>query len=76
MNEKELMNAFMEEYEKATQHAELYMKLGKIDSGIPRWRLHVFAKDAAKTGAGDMELICIEKPTKAECLLMGIRRMS
>lgn len=52
----------------------LYKSLKHITTGIPRWRLHIFERGTAPNG-GDMELLCVEKPTKEECLQEGTRKL-
>lgn len=52
----------------------LHKSLKQITSGIPRWRLHVFEKGTAPSG-GDRELLCVEKPTKEECLRETARKL-
>ena len=59
---------FEAEYKRILGSRDVYMYLKEITTGIPRWRLHIFERNAALTGAGDMELLCIERPTEEECL--------
>lgn len=61
------MDEFMRIYEEYKGSRPMNMIVRHIDSGIPRWRLHIFEKGTAPAG-GDMEILCIEKPTKEECL--------
>lgn len=68
------LNEFMAVYEEFAQLRPLYMSFKEIKTGIPRWRLHVFERGTAPTG-GDMELLCIEDPDKAECLRRGIKTL-
>lgn len=57
---------FDEEYKRFSNGRDMYMSLKEITTGIPRWRLHIFERNAAKTGAGDMEILCVERPTEEE----------
>ena len=59
---------FDEAYQRFSNGRDMYMSLKEITTGIPRWRLHIFERNAAKTGAGDMEILCVERPTEEECL--------
>ncbi len=68
------LDNFMAVYEEFAQLRPLYMSFKEIKTGIPRWRLHVFERGTAPTG-GDMELIFIEDPDKAECLRRGIKAL-
>lgn len=68
------LDEFMAVYKQLSGSRLLYMSLKEIETGIPRWRLQVFEKGTAKT-AGDMELICVEKPTKEECLIEGTKKL-
>lgn len=61
------MDEFTKEYNALAAQRHLYMSLKEITAGIPRWRLHILEKDTAPNG-GDMEILCIEAPTKKECL--------
>ena len=65
------MDEFMALYSQLSGSRPLYMSLEHIKTAIPRWRLQVFEKDTAKT-AGDMLLLCVEKPTQEECLRKGV----
>ena len=65
---------FMAVYEEFAKLRPLYMSFKEIKTGIPRWRLHVLERGTAPTG-GDMELIFIEDPDKAECLRSGIKAL-
>lgn len=65
---------FMAVYEEFAKLRPLYMSFKEIKTGIPRWRLHVLERGTAPTG-GDMELIFIEDPDKAECLRRGIKAL-
>lgn len=65
---------FEEVYAKFTGSRPILKMLNHITSGIPRWRLHIFERGTAPNG-GDMELLCIEKPTKEECLQEGTRKL-
>lgn len=69
-----LLSEFAEAYERLAGSRHTYKSLEHIKTGIPRWRLQVFEKDTATTG-GDMLLLCIERPTKEECLIEGIERI-
>lgn len=64
------MSEFMAVYGEYAGSRPMNMSLKEITTGIPRWRLHIFEKGTAPNG-GDMELLCVEKPTKAECLARG-----
>lgn len=68
------LNEFMAVYEEFAQLRPLYMSFKEITTGIPRWRLHVFERGTAPTG-GDMEILFIEDPDKAECLRRGIKTL-
>lgn len=68
------LDNFMAVYEEFAQLRPLYMSFKKIKTGIPRWRLHVLERSTAPTG-GDMEILCIEAPNKAECLRRGIKTL-
>lgn len=68
------MDEFMAIYEKYAGSRPMNMSLKEIKTGIPRWRLHIFEKGTAPNG-GDMELLCIERPTKEECLQEGTRKL-
>lgn len=48
----------------------IYKSLKFIESGIPRWRLHILERNTAPNG-GDRELLCIERPTKEAALAAG-----
>lgn len=65
---------FMAVYEEFAKLRPLYVSFKEIKTGIPRWRLHVLERGTAPTG-GDMELIFIEDPDKAECLRRGIKAL-
>lgn len=65
---------FDEIYSQLSGSRPLYMSLEELKTGIPRWRLQVFEKDAAKT-IGDMLLLFVEKPTQEECLRIGIEKL-
>ena len=65
---------FDEAYSQLSGSRHTYKSLEKIKTGIPRWRFQVFEKDTATTG-GDMLILCIERPTKEECMKEGIERM-
>ncbi len=65
---------FMAVYEELAKLRPLYMSFKEIKTGIPRWRLHVLERGTAPTG-GDMELVFIEDPDKAECLRRGIKAL-
>lgn len=67
----EKIDEFMAVYGVYAGSRPMHMSLKEIKTGILRWRLHIFEKGTAPNG-GDMELLCVEKPTKAECLERGI----
>lgn len=49
-----------------------------IETGVPRWRIHIFEKDAAPVG--DKEILFVEDKDHNMCILKAIeglkRRMS
>lgn len=74
MKELSVVEEFAEVYSQISGSRPTYMSLEEIKTGILRWRLQVFEKNTATIG-GDMLLLCIEKPTKEECLREGIRKL-
>ena len=65
---------FDEVYERFSGSRPMYKILEHIKSGIPRWRLQIFEKNAARTG-GDMLHLCGEMPTEEACLAAGIKEL-
>ena len=68
------MDEFMRIYEEYKGSRPMYLIVKHIDSGIPRWRIHVFEKGTAPAG-GDMELIFAEDPVKEICIHRAIEQI-
>lgn len=69
-----VLDEFEELYSQIAGRRCLHKSLKEIKTGIPRWRLHILEKGTAPNG-GDMEILCIEKPTQEECLQEGARKL-
>lgn len=68
------MDEFREAYGELAGSRLLYMSMNELKEGIPRWRLQVFEHGTAPQG-GDILLLCLEKPTKEECLREGTEKL-
>ena len=61
------MDEFVKLYEEYRGSRPMRLIFKRIETGIPRWRAHVFEEGTAPTG-GDMELLFAEDVNREECL--------
>lgn len=57
----------MKTYEEYRGSRPFNLLFNFIESGIPRWRLHIFEKGTAPSG-GDREILMVENKNKEDCL--------
>lgn len=58
---------FEQIYEEFSAGKDMIKTFEHIDTGIPRWRLHIFEKGTAPSG-GDREILMVENKNKEDCL--------
>lgn len=66
---------FEQLYEEFSAGKDMIKTFEHIDTGIPRWRIHIFEKHTAPSG-GDREMLFAEDPDRDKCLQKAIDLLS